>query len=123
MMNQRNSRREFLSVTGAGVAGFVSGPWLAAAAAAEGPDADLVVFNAKVYTVDSRAPKAEAFAVKASRFLAVGSNAEIKTLIGKGTQTFDAKQMTIVPGFVDCHNHAPGETLVYDVLVGNPYVV
>ena len=44
-----------------------------AAAAAEGQDADLVVFNAKVYTVDSRAPKAEAFAVKAGRFTAVGS--------------------------------------------------
>ena len=68
-------------------------------------------------------PKAEAFAVKAGRFTAVGSNAEIKALIGKGTQTFDAKQMTIVPGFIDCHNHAPGNVLLYEVLVGNPYVV
>ena len=31
--------------------------------------------------------------------------------------------MTIVPGFIDCHNHAPGDTLLYEVLVGNPYVV
>lgn len=31
--------------------------------------------------------------------------------------------MTIVPGFIDCHNHAPGVTLMYDVLVGNPYEV
>jgi predicted amidohydrolase YtcJ len=31
--------------------------------------------------------------------------------------------MTIVPGFIDTHNHAPGEVLVYEVLVGNPYVV
>ena len=29
------------------------------------------------------------------------------------TQTFDAKQMTIVPGFTDCHNHADGTTLLY----------
>ncbi len=92
-------------------------------AAAEGPEADLVVFNAKVYTVDSRVPKAEAFAVKAGRFTAVGSNTDIKGLIAKGTQTFDARQMTIVPGFIDCHNHAPGNTLLYDVIVGNPYVV
>ena len=123
MTNHRHSRREFLSLTGAGITGVLSGPWLGAAAAAEAQDADLVVFNAKVYTVDSRAPKAEAFAVKAGRFTAVGSNADIRALIGKGTQTFDARKMTIVPGFIDCHNHAPGNTLLYDVIVGNPYVV
>jgi predicted amidohydrolase YtcJ len=31
--------------------------------------------------------------------------------------------MTIVPGFIDCHNHAGGVVLLYEVLVGNPYVV
>ena len=124
MTNQPRSRREFMGMAGVGVAGLLSGPGLALAApAAEGQNADLVVFNAKVYTVDPRAPKAEAFAVKAGRFSAVGTNADIKALIGKGTQTFDAKQMAIVPGFIDCHNHAPGNTLLYDVIVGNPYEV
>jgi hypothetical protein len=92
-------------------------------AAAETPDADLVVFNAKVYTVDSRAPKVEAFAINAGRFVAVGSTAEMKALIGKRTQSLDAKQMTVVPGFIDCHNHATGNVLLYDVLVGNPFEV
>ena len=110
-------------MAGAGLAGVVGGPWLGAAAAADGANTDLVVFNAKVYTVDTQAPKAEAFAVKGGRFAAVGSNADISALIGKGTQTFDARQMTIVPGFIDCHNHAPGNTLLYEVIVGNPYVV
>jgi predicted amidohydrolase YtcJ len=123
MMNHRNGRREFLNWTGAGIAALAGGAWPGAAMAAEGQDADLVVFNAKVYTVDPRAPKVEAFAVKAGRFTAVGSSAEMKALIGKGTQTFDAKQMTIVPGFIDCHNHAPGEVLLYEAIVGNPYVV
>jgi len=31
--------------------------------------------------------------------------------------------MTIVPGFIDCHNHAGGNTLLYEVIVGNPYEV
>jgi predicted amidohydrolase YtcJ len=31
--------------------------------------------------------------------------------------------MTIVPGFIDAHNHAPGAILLYEVLVGNPYDV
>jgi len=112
-------------------AGIVGGPWLGIrAAAARGAslasdprDADLVVFNAKVSTVDSRAPKAEAFAVKAGHFVAVGSNDDIKGLIGEGTETFDAQQMSVVPGFADCHNHARGNTLLYEVLVGNPYEV
>src|SRR6185436_15796107 len=30
---------------------------------------------------------------------------------------------TIVPGFTDCHNHAGGSTLLYEVLVGNPFEV
>ena len=130
MTNDRQSRRGFISLTGAGIAGVVSGTWLGAATAAEAQgaepgtqDPDLVVFNAKVYTVDARAPKAEAFAVKAGRFVAVGSTSEIRALIGKGTRTFDARQMTVVPGFIDCHNHAPGNVLLYEVLVGNPYVV
>jgi hypothetical protein len=129
-MNRRDGRREFMGLTAGGIAG-ISGmcggifgaPWRVSAAAAESQDADLVVFNAKVYTVDSRAPKAEAFAVKAGRFVAVGSSADMKALIGKGTQAFDARQMTVVPGFIDCHNHATGNVLLYDVLVGNPYEV
>jgi len=117
-----------MGLTGAGLAAAASGSWLrstpaVAAALADPQDADLVVFNAKVYTVDAGAPSAEAFAVKAGRFAAVGSTQDIKALIGKGTQAYDAKQMTIVPGFTDCHNHAPGNTLLYEVIVGNPYEV
>jgi predicted amidohydrolase YtcJ len=119
----RPNRRGFLGLAGGAVAGAFSRPWSAVAADAESPDADLVVFNAKVYTVDSRTPKVEAFAVKAGRFIAVGSTADMKGLIGKATQSFDAKQMTVVPGFIDCHNHATGNVLLYEVLVGNPYVV
>src|ERR1700686_1471722 len=109
MRNHRHSRRAFVGLTGAGIAGL-AGPWLgataAAAPAAEAKDADLVVFNAKVYTVDAGAPRAEAFAVKSGRFAAVGTTADIKALAGTSTQTYDAKQMTVVPGFTDCHNHA-----------------
>ncbi|HUK19710.1 MAG TPA: amidohydrolase family protein, partial [Bryobacteraceae bacterium] len=123
MTKHRHNRRGFLGLAGSGMAGLLGAPGAGSAAPAETADAGLVVFNAKVYTVDSRSPKAEAFAVKAGRFTAVGSNTEMKALIGKGTQTLDARQMTIVPGFIDCHNHAPGNTLLYEVLVGNPYVV
>jgi predicted amidohydrolase YtcJ len=120
-MISRHSRRVFLGLAGAGITGLANAPWQTVAAAAESPDADLVVFNAKVYTVDSRVSKAEAFAIKNSRFTAIGSNADIRSI--KAAQTYDAKGMTIVPGFIDTHNHAPGNVLLYEVVVGNPYEV
>jgi predicted amidohydrolase YtcJ len=130
MTNKGHNRRKFLSLTGVGMAGIAGGTFLGAAGLVEAEaaesdpgSAELVVLNAKVYTVDPRVPKAEAFAVKGGRFVAVGSDAQVKLLRRKGTQIFDAKQMTVVPGFIDCHNHAPGNTLLYEVIVGNPYVV
>src|SRR5262249_14352379 len=126
MTKRRHSRREFMGLSGAGVAGFIGAQWpgsVAAAALDPALEPDLVVFNGTIYTVDPLKPRAEAFAVKAGRFVAVGNTDDIKSLIGKRTETFDAKKMTIVPGFIDAHNHAPGAILLYEVLVGNPYEV
>ena len=137
-MSDRQSRREFMGLTAAGVAGVVTRPWLGDASSGTVPaawrsvggaqgapsrDADFVVYNAKVYTMDPTAPRAEAFATSGGRIIAVGRSADIRGLAGKRTQTLDAKQMTIVPGFIDCHNHAGGSTLLYEVLVGNPFEV
>jgi predicted amidohydrolase YtcJ len=129
MKTRSRSRREFVGLTGAGLAGLAGAPWLARpagaaqAAAADTQDVDLVVFNAKVYTVDTSMPRAEAFAVKAGRFVALGTSQQMRALAGRNTQTFDARQMTVVPGFIDCHNHAPGDVLLYNVIVGNPFEV
>jgi predicted amidohydrolase YtcJ len=84
---------------------------------------DSIVVNALVYTVDGKQPTAQAFAVKDGRFIAVGTTDDIKRLAGGRSQVFDAAQMTVVPGFNDSHNHAPGNELLYEVLVGNPYEV
>jgi len=127
MKRDRHSRRQFLGLTGSGVVTAFGATGVGAATvfaqATDTRDADLVVFNAKVYTVEPRLPRAEAFAVKGDRFIAVGSTADIKGLIGSNTQTYDARQMTIVPGFTDCHNHAGGDVLLFEVLVGNPFEV
>ena len=109
------SRRGFLGALGVALP--------ATALAAGSDDADLVVFNANVYTLDPAMPRAQAFAVRAGRFVAVGSNDDIKPRIARRTQAYDAKGMTITPGFIDCHNHAGGEMLLYEVAVGNPFQV
>jgi len=130
MKRNRPNRREFLGLTAAGTLGLATQSLWSANAVAQTDiadfdprHADLVVFNAKIYTVDSRMPRAAAFAVKGSRFVFVGSTLQAKAFIGKRTQTIDAKQMTAVPGFIDCHNHAEGDVLLYGVLVGNPFEV
>ena len=129
-MKTGRNRREFIGLTAGTVAGAIGAQFVggstrisAQATAADVRDADLIVINAKVFTIDDRQPRAEAFAIKSGRFTAVGSTADIRSLAGKNTQTIDARQMTVVPGFIDCHNHAPGNTLMYDVLVGNPFEV
>jgi predicted amidohydrolase YtcJ len=113
------SRRGFFGLAAAGV----GAAWASSALALEREAPDLIVLNAKVYTVDAAQPRAEAFAVRGGRFVAVGSSADIRTLAGPRTQTFDAQGATVTPGFIDCHNHAVGEVLQFEVLVGNPYEV
>lgn len=113
------TRREFMGLAALGAAGMVTRPWNWLPA----PDADLIVFNAKVFTMDAGTPRAEAFAIKDSRIIAVGSNSDIRALNTRRTQTYDAQGMTILPGFVDCHNHGGGTMLLYEVLVGNPFEV
>ncbi|MBS0419731.1 MAG: amidohydrolase [Proteobacteria bacterium] len=114
------SRRSMLGMTGVSLA-MLGRLRAAEEANARGPD--LIVVNANVLTVDPRQPHAEAFAVRGGRFIAVGSNDEIKALAGRSTQTQDAQRATVVPGFIDCHNHAVGNVLLYEVLVGNPFEV
>jgi hypothetical protein len=121
-----SNRRRFMSLLGGAVAGA------AAPAFADPQEPDLIVHNARVHTVNDALPKAQAFAVRAGRFVAVGGG-DIKSLAGKKTRVFDAKGMMVVPGFIDTHNHAGaggigngnagGEGLLYDVHVGNPYEV
>jgi predicted amidohydrolase YtcJ len=123
------NRRHFMSCMGGAFAGAVLAP---NTVLADPQEPDLIVFNARVHTVDTAMPTAQAFAVRAGRFVAVGG-ADIRALAGKKTRLFDAKGMMVVPGFIDTHNHAGaggigngyagGEGLLYDTHVGNPYEV
>ena len=113
-------RRNLLSWGAAGLASTAT--WSSRAVAA--PLApDLIVVNAKIYTVDDAQPRAEALAVRGDRFVAVGANADIRAMAGPGTQLIDAHGMTVTPGFIDCHVHVDGEVVLYEVCVGNPFDV
>lgn len=118
------NRRQFTAMAGASL-GVLGGARASRAAGllSDWAAPDLVLVNARIYTMDLKVPKAEAFAVRAGRFVALGTTSEISKLAGKRTQTVDGQGTTIVPGFIDSHNHAPGNELLYEVLVGNPYDV
>jgi predicted amidohydrolase YtcJ len=120
-MSNRIHRRDLLALAGAGL---IAPALRAQERENPSPSApDLVVFNARVVTVDPRQPRAESFAIKNGRFLAVGSSADVRNLIRPGTPTWDAQGAFLVPGFIDTHNHAGGTTLLEEVLVGNPFEV
>jgi predicted amidohydrolase YtcJ len=67
--------------------------------------ADLVIKNARVYTMDPSRPRAEALAIRGDRILAVGSEAEIERRLSPGTRVLDGHGRTVLPGFIDSHNH------------------
>ncbi len=70
-------------------------------------EVDLIVHNANVYTVDNDFAKAEAFAVRDGKFIAVGNNNEILNNF-KAPKTIDAKGSALYPGFIDGHCHFSG---------------
>ena len=76
--------------------------------AAQTPAADLVITNARIYTVDGAVPIAEALAVSNGRVRFVGSVLGAKALTGPSTQVIDAGGRTIIPGMTDAHGHVLG---------------
>lgn len=67
--------------------------------------ADSVYVNGVVYTQQESAAFAQAFAVKDGKFQAVGSQNEIKSLIGDKTEIIDLNKQFVMPGFIDEHIH------------------
>jgi predicted amidohydrolase YtcJ len=66
---------------------------------------DMVLHNARVYTVDDAQPTAEAVAIRGDRIVAVGSNAAVRALAASSTRTIDLQGAMVLPGFNDAHTH------------------
>ncbi len=81
--------------------GLILPPFAHAASA----PADLVLRGGIVHTLDAKRPRAEAVAVREGRILAVGTNAEIASLVGARTRVIELAGRTVLPGFDDAHAH------------------
>jgi len=69
---------------------------------------DLVIVNAKVYTVDQAFSTAEAVAIADGKFTAVGTNADVRKLAGPSTKVLNLAGKTVIPGLADDHLHNAG---------------
>lgn len=69
------------------------------------PAADLIITNAKVWTVDKSLPLAQSVAVLGDRIVAVGSSADVNAWRGANTKLIDAGGKLLIPGFNDAHVH------------------
>ncbi len=103
------TRKQFLGLGAAATAAGLAGGCAPGSGDSIAPD--LVVLNGNVLTQDDALPTAEAFAVKDGRFVAVGSNADVRNLVAGGTEVIDAAGGTVVPGFIDAHSHPSGAGL------------
>ena len=103
------SRRKFIGSSSALAAAGLGLPMQSTLSAAQTIDSrsapDYVVINARVLTSDDNMPRAEAFAVKDDRFIAVGTSSDILNLASSGSEIIDAEGMTVTPGFIDAHSH------------------
>src|SRR3954451_16045137 len=69
-------------------------------------DADLILHNGKIVTVDSQFAVRRAVAVKDGKITAVGRDADVLKERGARTRVIDLKGRTVLPGLFDSHVHA-----------------
>ena len=67
--------------------------------------ADLLLFNGRVYTLDADRPWTQAVAIKGNRILAAGTDAELKPILRSGGQAVNLAGRMVIPGLTDAHVH------------------
>lgn len=72
------------------------------------PEADLILKNGRIYTLDPARPIVRALAISGGRILAVGQEGDMAAWAGPGTEVLDLRGAAAYPGFVDAHAHVYG---------------
>jgi predicted amidohydrolase YtcJ len=71
-------------------------------------EAELIVTNATVRTMDQELPLADSIAISGGRIVAVGKSKDIRLLSGPNTRIIEARGQLVLPGFNDAHVHFTG---------------
>ncbi len=90
---------------------------LAAASQAWSQNADTILVNGKILTVDRQFSTREAIAIRDGKITAVSSNSDVRKQAGPQTRVIDLQGRTVIPGFIDSHIHAirAGQTFTTEV--------
>ena len=80
-------------------------PLIALLACTQPDEADMILTNGIIRTIDKNKPEAEAVAVRNGRILAVGTAADMRQYTGKATKVIDLHGKLLLPGFIDDHTH------------------
>ena len=72
---------------------------------------NLVIINGRVHTMDYRDTVARAVAIKDGRVAAIGSNDDVEDFRKAGVPVIDAQGKTVMPGFIEPHNHLAGHAV------------
>jgi predicted amidohydrolase YtcJ len=75
------------------------------AALAQNTTGDIIIENAKIITLDPRAPRAETIAVAGDKIIGVGARRDLEAMRGPATRMVDAEGRTVIPGLNDSHTH------------------
>lgn len=75
---------------------------------------DIIITNARVTTLDRENPSAEAVAIRDGKFLAVGSEQDVRAA-APGARVIDAKGRRLIPGLIDSHIHVIRGGLNYNM--------
>ncbi len=101
------SRRDFLKYMGAaaGTAFVCASPGRALAQQDASGPADIIFKGGPILTMDAKAPRAEALAIRGNRIVAVGALDDVQGLSGPKTRVVDLAGRTLTPGLIDPHMH------------------
>lgn len=99
------SRRDFLSYAGAATSATIFTGLDLPAARADDTDADLILRDADIITLDPTRPRAEALAVKDGLVQVIGDTREVMRLRGPDSLVLSARGRTVIPGLNDSHMH------------------
>jgi len=72
-------------------------------------NADIIFTNGVILTMDDANPSAQAIAIQGNQIIAVGTNEEVLKHQGQNTIMVDLQRRTLVPGFIDSHQHRLGD--------------
>src|SRR2546426_596529 len=78
---------------------------------AQAADADLILHNGKIVTVDQQFSIQQAIAINDGRILQVGKNDDVLKNKGERTKMVDLGGKTVLPGLIDSHTHPTGAAM------------